>query len=242
MFSFRIRRTLIPVFAGISFSVTFILLSAYAQELGASLSTIGLIVSVSTAATAFSFYYFGRLSDKRAVRKKLICTGLFLVFVTGLLHYFATSIFLLALARFFFGIAIGIYTAPMIAYAVQGDARKNSGEFFGSNSLGWGIGLLASSYLLRFFEYNELFALVAVMSFVAFLIGLTIPIERITKQHIPLLPTKFLKKNAKVYFLFFLRNISAVTGFLTPPISIILLSFIMGFNSLTAGRKKFSSS
>src|SRR3989338_8593140 len=90
---------IISFLVGISASALPLYLPVFAKDLGANFSTIGAITAIYALTSGISFYYFGRFSDLKAIRKVLIAAGLFFLFAGGALHYFANSISSLFLIR-----------------------------------------------------------------------------------------------------------------------------------------------
>lgn len=231
---------LISFLTGFTISSMIMYIPVFASSLGMSYNFIGVIVAFYAIASGLSFYYFGRFSDLRAIRKVLVCTGLLLMFIFGIAHYFMTDIFTLLLIRTLFGIAAGIYTGPMIAYMVAGDTRVQLSIFFGFGSLGWAAGVFAAGFLASFFSYTQLFVISSVPLLFAFLVSIKLKDEQLQKIEIPFLPLKIIRKNLYAYSSFLIRNIAAQAIWVTYPIYILslgasnlMLGFIYGLNPLT---------
>src|SRR3989344_1541438 len=105
---------LIAFLVGIGSGALPLYLPVIAQNFGANFTLIGALGGIHAFTSGISYYYFGRFSDLRAVRKVLISAGLFLLFIFGVLHYFANSLESLFFVRALIGIAAGLYTGPMI--------------------------------------------------------------------------------------------------------------------------------
>ena len=202
---------IISFLVGISASALPLYLPVFAKDLGANFSTIGAITAIYALTSGISFYYFGRFSDLKAIRKVLIAAGLFFLFAGGALHYFANSISSLFLIRGLHGIAIGMYAGPMIAYISSdgGNLRKSVSHFLSFSALGWAAGSIAGGYAANYFSYNFIFLLSSVPFLAAFIASLSIEQEKISSISVPFLPFGLIRKNLKVYLAFLTRNITA---------------------------------
>ncbi len=234
------KRNTISLLAGFGTSVIFLLFPLYAESLGAGYELIGLIVSVYAASSALTFYLAGNYSDSRASRKYLISAGLALMSLSAFMHFFADSIYVLTAARIGYGLGLGLYTGPMVAYVGGDGNRKRLGSFLGSYSLGWGVGIFIGGYLSKLFSFNILFAMFSVPTFFAFLVSLFISERDISKIEIPLIPVKLIKKNSEIFSAFLLRNMAAHGIWMILPLFIAFLgggssfvSYIFGINSIT---------
>ncbi len=232
------KRYLISFLVGFGSSIIFLLFPLYAKKLGANYSLIGLIVSIYAISSALTFYLAGHFSDSKALRKNLISTGLALVTLAAILHYFASSLLFLTFARILYGLGIGLYTGPMIAYVGGTGSRKAVGSFLGFQSLGWGTGVFIGGYLTGFFSLNFLFAVFSVPFFMAFIISLLIHYEKISKIKIPLVPINLIKKNSALFTSFLLRNLAAHAIWMLMPLYVVFLggtaafvSYLFGINS-----------
>ncbi|MFO7872556.1 MAG: MFS transporter [Candidatus Undinarchaeales archaeon] len=234
------KRNTISLLAGFGTSVIFLLFPLYAESLGAGYELIGLIVSIYAASSAITFYFAGHFSDSRALRKYLICAGLLLMTGSALFHYMADSISILTLARIGYGLGLGLYTGPIIAYVGRKGSRKKIGSFLGYYALGWGAGVFTGGYLTNILNFNTLFALFSIPSFAAFLVSLTIPKQNISRIEIPLFPVELIKDNSKLFSSFFLRNLTAQAIWMIMPLYVVsslggssaTVSYLFGINSI----------
>lgn len=202
---------IISFLVGIGASALPLYLPVFAKDLGASFSTIGAITAIYAITSGLSFYYFGRFSDLRAIRKVLIVAGLLGLFVFGAAHYIANSVSSLFLIRALHGVAIGMYTGPMIAYlsADGNNLRRGISHFLSYSALGWAVGAFGAGYAANFFSYNLIFLLSSIPFLLAFIVGLHIEREKISTIYVPFFPLHLIKKNIMVYLAFLIRNITA---------------------------------
>ncbi len=214
----------ISFFVNIAVGSFFVLIPLLVNELGGKNLTVGIVIASFYVASLMSYTFFGRYSDLRAIRKAIIIAGLFLVTIAVALHYFATGINSLLAIRLFYGFAAGIYMGPLLAYTASGNEyRSNVSFFYGFGSLGWAIGFFAGTYLLKFFEYQTVFALFSIPAFVAFLISTRIEKEKLSSVTVPVLPVALIRKNLAVYLSFFVRHAAAQAVFAFLPIYLLFL-------------------
>jgi MFS family permease len=182
---------------------SYIFIPNLARELGASNLEIGVIGAAYGIAVFVSSLIFGRASDMLG-RKKFLHTGLALCMISFFLQIFAQDVLTLTIVRFFAGFTLGIFMAPLIAYAFE--TGGSMGRFSSYGSLGWAAGTLIAGIVAI---YWKLFALSSLFFFLAFLASLRMKEVRIERIAIPILPIGVIKKNFAVYLAFFLRNLGA---------------------------------
>ena len=102
------------------------LLPGYADSMGASGVSIGLILAGYSASRAITMPFIGRLSDRVGRRKVFIVVGLLLCTVFSLGYIWATNIVALILVRVFHGIAAGLVVP--IARTYVGDLSPEGEE------------------------------------------------------------------------------------------------------------------
>ena len=183
-------------------------LSVYAQQLGANFSMIGIVTAIYALTGGISFYLFGRFSDLKAIRKVLIVSGLFFMFLTGVFHYFVQSINGILVARALFGIAAGIYTGPMIAYLSEdgNNLRQSVSGFLSFGALGWAAGSIGAGYAANFLNYNQIFLYSSFPVLLAFIVGLFIEHRKISSIEVPFFPIAIIRRNLKVILAFLVRH------------------------------------
>ena len=102
----------------ISFSLLFPVLPYYAQEMGASLSQVGLILASYSYVTAIALIPFGMLSD-RVGHLKMLAIGLTLYTLVPLLYPLASDLTQLGLVRAFHGFACAAFSPAAITLTLD---------------------------------------------------------------------------------------------------------------------------
>ncbi len=224
-------------------SYTSIMMSAvfipnYALAIGATLPQIGLIGASYGFSLFFSSYIFGRASDMKG-RKKFIVTGLLLSAAAFSLQIIATTPRALLIVRALSGTALGIFTAPLAAYAFE--KGTHIGTFSSYGSFGWAFGgLLAGAAAQKtesiasanpLMPFWSVFALSSLFFLVAYFTVLRLPETTIKPRPMPLFPSKLLMKNLGVYASAFLRHLGAYAIWIIFP----LFLFEIGANKFWIG-------
>ena len=111
----------------------------YAKAIGATLVEIGLVGAAYGFSLFVSSYVFSRASDIRG-RIKFIISGLFLSAISFFLQITATTPILLILVRSMTGLSLGIFSAPLIAFAHDRGAKM--GDLSSYGSMGWAMGVI----------------------------------------------------------------------------------------------------
>jgi len=148
------------------------LLPGYADSMGASGVSIGLILAGYSASRAITMPFIGRLSDRAGRRKVFIVVGLLLCTVFSLGYIWATNIVELILVRVFHGIAAGLVVP--IARTYVGDLSPEGEEatwmsYFNASFLaGIGVGPLLGGGLAEFFGINIAFLTLAGLCLLSF--------------------------------------------------------------------------
>jgi len=197
---------LIQFFTNAAIFASQIFIPILAKELGADDLTIGLIVSVYNLTYFVASYLFGILTDLWSARLILI-VGLFLSVI-----FFAAQVLAVNLAALFWiralaGFACGIFPVALTVYAFN-DRAGRMGKFVAYGSLGWAIGALLAGFLV---VYNPIFLISAALYLVSFIISLRFKEVHAT-QKTGFLPLALWKKNARIYFPYFLRMLGAQTA------------------------------
>lgn len=224
-------------------SYTSIMMSAifipnYALTIGATLPEIGLIGASYGLSLFFSSYLFGRASDLKG-RKKFIVSGLLLSAVAFGLQIIATTPYTLLIVRALAGIALGIFTAPLTAYAFEEGTKI--GTFSSYGSFGWAFGGLLAGVVAQETEsiasantlapFWSVFALSSILFLIAYITVLRLPETTINPRPMPLFPSKILLKNLGVYTSAFLRHLGAYAIWIIFP----LFLFDIGASKLWIG-------
>jgi DHA1 family multidrug resistance protein-like MFS transporter len=203
--------------AGIS--IVFVFLPIMAMGVTKSVFEIGLVIASFSFAEILSQMYFGRHSDKKGTRLKFIRIGFIGCAVAFGLHYFATNMELLLLARIGAGIASGIMVPSMIAYTYEANHEKiRAVTVISFHALGWLVGTAAAGIV------NDI-KLTFLISGVFFLIGLLFTIKMPnTLQEKELKPgtTKnVIVKNKFLFVSLLLRHIGASSVWTIFPIMLM---------------------
>ncbi|MBI4344913.1 MAG: MFS transporter [Euryarchaeota archaeon] len=180
-----------------------IFIPLFARELGASNLEVGVIGASYGIAIFISSVLFGRASDLFG-RRVFMQLGLGLCTLSFLLQVLAADVLSLTLIRFLAGFTLGIFTAPLIAYAFE--TGSSMGRFSSLGALGWALGNVVAGIIA---VYSELFALSSLFFFIAFLSSLRMKEVPTVKVSLPIFPLAVLRRNSKVYFTYFLRHLGA---------------------------------
>ncbi|WP_163582538.1 MFS transporter [Gracilibacillus saliphilus] len=116
-------------------------LPVHAESLGASQSEIGLLFASYALALFVATPFFGALADKVG-RKKLLILGLFALAATTLIYAFATSFWVLVLARLLQGFAAAIPWTAGLALLAEVFQKEERGKAMGMAMSGQAGGVL----------------------------------------------------------------------------------------------------
>ncbi|SMO95149.1 MFS transporter [Melghirimyces algeriensis] len=116
-------------------------LPVHAESLGASQSEIGLLFASYALALFVATPFFGALADKVG-RKKLLVFGLIALAVTTLIYAFATSFWVLFLARLLQGFAAAIPWTAGLALLAEVFPKEERGKAMGMAMSGQAVGVL----------------------------------------------------------------------------------------------------
>ncbi|WP_449240684.1 MFS transporter [Desulfoscipio gibsoniae] len=190
-------------------------------QMGASDFQVGLIGACYGGSYLLSSLYFGRQSD-RLGRLGFVRIGLLLCTIAFASQLLAGQILTLGLARAGVGLALGVSTAALVAYAFESGA--NMGRYSSYGSLGWIAGALLAAY---FNNINYLFAVSSLCCAIAFFISLRFPQETVKKPKASRAQTPSLKSVFKhgwpVYLAVFLRHLGAAAVWIILPLYFISL-------------------
>ena len=191
------------MFASLAISSSCLFIPNLAEEQGASLATISVIVSAYNIALFIAYYIFGRASDVYG-RRMFLKIGLFSSIVTFALQALAYDNTTLLVSRILCGFTVGIFPAALTAYVFE--RKEDMGKFTSYGSLGWSLGTLLAGLVAY---YTGIFLMASLSFIIAFLIALRLPHVTEKRIHVPLLPMKVLRKNFNVYTAFILRHTGA---------------------------------
>jgi MFS family permease len=218
----------IQFFYNIGLSSAAIFTPVFAQQLGASDFTIGLIGMLYGTSIFISGMYFGRQADVKG-RRRYMMVGLLLAAFLAPVQALATTPEQLAMSRFALGFAAGMFPPALMAYAH--DQGKRMGTFAAVGSLGFGIGnLLVSFVAAATWLYGTLqlasrvYFTGALALAAAFAMAMLLkPVPRAELPG-PAIPLDVIKRNRDVYFSFLIRHTGANAVWVIFPLYILALS------------------
>jgi len=203
--------------AGIA--AVFVFMPIIAKGVTESLFEIGVIVASFSFAQILSEVYFGRVSDRRGTRIWFIRAGFVGCAVTFALHYFASDVSTLLLARVGAGIATGIMIPPMIAYSYEsGRDKARVASVISFHALGWLAGIAAAGIVndekLIFLASSGLFA-------AGLLVSLRLPDIRVRKETEPGTTRGVIARNKFLFLSLLMRHIGAASVWTVLPIMLM---------------------
>ena len=203
--------------AGIS--IIFVFMPIIAKEVTQSIFEIGIIVASFSFAQILSEIYFGRISDKKGKRLLFIKIGFAACAVTFGLHYFASDVTLLLLARVGAGIATGIMIPAIIAYAYEaGKEKKKVASVVSFHALGWLAGIVAAGITN---DISLIFLVSAGLFVVGGIVSTRLPDLRIPPEMEPGTTKKVISKNRFLFLSLLLRHIGASAVWVILPILLV---------------------
>jgi len=144
----------------ISFSLLFPVLPYYAQEMGASLSQVGLILASYSYVTAIALIPFGMLSD-RVGPLKMLAIGLTIYTLVPLLYPLASDLTQLGLVRAFHGFACAVFSPAAITLTLDTSTQDRWGEALGwfttATQLALVVGPALGGLLLNYYGFATVF-------------------------------------------------------------------------------------
>lgn len=208
-------------FMNFAIQCSLIFIPLLSAQLGASDFEVGLIGASYGGSYLLSSLYFGRQSDRRG-RIVFVRAGLLICTVAFAAQLLAHHLLTLAMIRAGVGLALGIATAALVAYAFE--SGSDMGRFSSYGSLGWIAGALAAAVLENI---QFLFAVSSLCCLAGFLLSLlfTTPtstpraIENETLPHLGAV----LKRGLPVYLAVFLRHLGATAVWIILPLYFVSL-------------------
>ncbi|MCL4377564.1 MAG: MFS transporter, partial [Actinobacteria bacterium] len=116
------------IFFGIAYTVIDPLIPLISDKLNIGYDKIGLILFISSSFSLLSTFVSGKLSDKYNL-KKIIFTGLFIIFTGFLIYGFYFSLVILILTVIFFRVGSGIIDSSIHTYVAKMFYREHSPIF-----------------------------------------------------------------------------------------------------------------
>lgn len=142
-------------------------LPLYAQHMGASGATLGMIFAGFAASRLVATPYIGALSDRHG-RKRFLMLGLGWFALTALLYIPASTPWQLVLVRIVQGLAAAMVLPVAMALVADrtaiGDEGRSMGMFHTAFLLGWGVGPLLGGVVYDLVGFNANFLLMAGLS------------------------------------------------------------------------------
>ncbi len=216
----------------------------FAKSLGMSDSQIGILASLFALTMGVSTYFFGRLADKIG-RRPLILIGLLFSSVSFFLYLFARDFSSLLVIRILSGIALGIYSSSLTAYAH--DVGHKLGKLSSFEGLGVAISSVLMGFLAMYFDITSIFILSAVLFLISFFVSLRLEKVNHIPVSVPLFPHRILKRNLPIYISFFIRHAAATSIWvfwglylLQLGANLFWIGVMMGINTLTQFLTMFS--
>lgn len=183
-------------------------------QMGASDFQVGLIGAAYGGAYLISSLYSGRQSDRRG-RMGFVRAGLLLCTLTFGTQALAHHLPVLALVRAGVGLALGISTAALVAYAFE--SGVDMGRFSSYGSLGWIAGALMAAWLK---DYSLIFAVSALCCAAALVLSLLLPArsDRLSPKKTAPPLWSVVRLGYPIYLAVFLRHLGATAVWIILPL------------------------
>ncbi len=140
------------------------ILPIYAQDLGATLSQIGLISAAWHISSLIFTAPVGRYSD-RSSKKRVILLGFLVNLIASLLYAFSWNFISLASVRFIHGFGYAMLTPIAMAYGAELAPRGREGQYMGSLMLsmtaGFALGPMLGGFVRDIASKNTTFYIVS---------------------------------------------------------------------------------
>jgi predicted MFS family arabinose efflux permease len=175
-----------------------------AEEMGATYTQVGIIMSVYGACLFFSSYIFSKAADAWNI-KKLLLFGLACSAVAYFLQIYAYDPLSLALLRGLLGICVGMYPATFIMH-IYG-LKRSIGKFSSFGALGWAFGFFGAGLIE---DFDLIFIVSSFMVILSLIIACRMPEVQLDKIKVNYFSFSTIKNNWSIYLAFFLRHTGAV--------------------------------
>ena len=167
MNTIRLSLYALAFLATLGYGVMIPTLAVYCQSLGATSSTIGMVVSAFAAAQLFTQVPMGRLSD-RIGRVYMVVAGFALMAVAASLYNFAYEPKQFMVLQAIAGIGAGCLWPPVLATLAETTGAEERGRVMGTFNtvffLGVGLGPLLGGYIAGTFGHSAVFNVWAAVS------------------------------------------------------------------------------
>jgi MFS family permease len=229
---------ILAFFSNTSIFISSIFIPLLAEELNATYLEIGIIIMTYGLASFFSYFIFGKLSDTSGRRKIFIMSGFLVCSIVFALQIFMKSIGTMLLIRGIAGLALGIYSFPLVAYiAVFNQYKRKVGTFSAFGALGMGFGTILAGILKN---YDVIFLSSSIFFLACFVFSLFLPDIRQKKMKVALFPFNIVKKNLQIYLAFFIRHTGAQSVWVIFPLFLLsvgadkfLVGLLYGISAMT---------
>lgn len=169
----------------ISMTMTMATLPLYAQHIGGSTSTAGLVIGVFSFSALLFRPVVGNLLDSRG-RKMVLIAGIIIFSLSQLSYVFAYTVGILLVLRFFHGIGFSAQSTSVGTIFSDITPADRLGEGIGYSAtagiIATAIGPALGLYLVGHSSYNMLFAAATFMGGISFLGGLLVNYEQKGKK------------------------------------------------------------
>jgi len=160
---------LVTLLSGFSFFAFILLIPLFANELGLSLTQIGITLAAFSIAVILFSPLWGHLCDRFGHRKQLLTLGNLLYFASSLLYVYVNTLEWLIALRFLQG--IGFATNAMLTALFSdhfgGEASRRFGAFSAANAVGAGLGSLLAGILADAIGIRSVFAVVSFLCLIS---------------------------------------------------------------------------
>jgi len=198
------RLNSIQFFTSASMMMSIMFIPLLAEEMGATYTQVGIIMSVYGACLFFSSYIFSKAADAWNI-KKLLLFGLACSAIAYFLQIFAYDPLSLALLRGLLGICVGMYPAAFIMH-IYG-LKRSIGKFSSFGALGWSFGFFGAGLIG---DFDLIFLVSSLMVLFSFLIAVRMPEVQLDKIKVNYFSFSTIKNNWSIYLTFFIRHTGAV--------------------------------
>lgn len=212
------RLNVIQFFTNSSIMMSMMLIPLLAGEMGATITQVGIIMSVYGLCLFLSSYFFSKAADEWDI-KKLLLLGLACSAVAYYLQVFAYDPLSLAVIRGLLGICVGMYPAALIMH-VYGQ-KRSLGKFISLGALGWAAGFFGAGLIG---DFNIIFMVSALMVLFSLFIAAGMQKVEVERIKVDYFSFSTIKKNWNIYLTFFLRHIGAVACWTIFPLYLTTLS------------------
>lgn len=181
-----IKIMIVAFTVSIAMNMTMTTLPLYGQYIGGSKALAGFITAIFALSALLFRPFFGNLLDTKG-RKKVLVIGI-IIFTLSIVSYnFAYTVAILLFLRFIQGVGFSGHstaTGTIVADIVPVTRLAEGIGYFGiANTLGSAIGPTMGLYIIKYFSYNSLFIISALLGFIGFFTAFLINYEKEDDLH-----------------------------------------------------------